>query len=83
MDINRTNYETWVVDWLDNNLTKEEVDNLLSFLDQNPDIKKDIESLKAVTLAPDPFFMRGKNELKHSPLDLSISLIEEFSVSEL
>ena len=29
MDINRTNYETWVVDWLDNNLTKEEVDNLL------------------------------------------------------
>ena len=83
MDINLTNYETWVVDWLDNNLSKEEVDALLSFLEKHPDIKKDVESLNDEHLMPGPFFMRGKNELKHSPLDLSISQIEELSVAEL
>ena len=83
MDINLTNYEIWVVDWLDNNLSIEEVDALLSFLEKHPDIKKEVESLNGEKLVPEPFFMRGKNDLKHSPRDLSISQIEELSVAEL
>lgn len=83
MNINRSNYETWIIDWLDDNLSKEAVDTLMAFLEQNPDIKRDIESLEKTRLMPEPLYVRGKNDLKHSPLDLSAEQIEGLSVAEL
>lgn len=45
MDINRNNYEVYMIDYLDGNLSPEKVDELMVFLDKNPDIKEEAEGL--------------------------------------
>ncbi|MGM0612949.1 MAG: hypothetical protein ACQESM_05535 [Bacteroidota bacterium] len=45
MKINRNNYEAYMIDYLDGNLTSAQVDELMLFLDENPDIKAEAEGL--------------------------------------
>lgn len=45
MNINRDNYEIYMIDYLDNNLSPEMVDELMLFLDKNPDIKEESANL--------------------------------------
>lgn len=45
MNINRNNYEVYMVDYLDGNLNASQVAELKLFLDQNPDIKEETEGL--------------------------------------
>lgn len=47
MNINRTNYEMYMIDYLDGKLSAMEVVDLLLFIEQNPDIKKEFELLKS------------------------------------
>ncbi|MFW6224084.1 MAG: anti-sigma factor family protein [Bacteroidota bacterium] len=46
MNINRNNYEIYIIDYLDGNLSPAQVDELMLFLDQNPDIKEEIDGLE-------------------------------------
>ena len=41
MKIDRSNYEIWLIDWLDGNLSDLQAEKLLLFLDENPDLKED------------------------------------------
>jgi len=45
MHIDRTNYEIWLVDWLDGNLDETRAKELQLFLESNPDLKKEFEDL--------------------------------------
>ncbi|MCF8217399.1 MAG: hypothetical protein K9I29_03725 [Bacteroidales bacterium] len=45
MRINRNNYEAYMIDYLDGNLTSAQTDELMLFLDENPDIKAEAEGL--------------------------------------
>lgn len=83
MEPDRSNYEIWLIDWIEGRLSDQEADLLRSFLDKNPDLKKEAESLSLPELSPSPGHFSGKNSLKRSPSDLDRSQIEYLSVAWL
>ncbi|MFU8845017.1 MAG: hypothetical protein ACNA7V_14530 [Bacteroidales bacterium] len=65
MIINRNNYETYFLSYIENRLQPGEVAELLVFLEQNPDLKTELDGLENITLNPDnQVFFRDKNRLK-------------------
>ncbi len=50
MQIDRSNYEIWFIDWLDGNLTGKEIEQLKLFLDQNPDLREEFNDLAPVNM---------------------------------
>jgi len=64
MEINRENYESIMVDYLDGNLTPEREAELMLFLFNNPDIAEEIEGLKEVTIDPSHTLYPQKKSLK-------------------
>ena len=53
MSINRNNYEAFFLDYRENNLTPEQVAELVIFLEQNPDLKEEFESFETIQMVPD------------------------------
>ena len=52
-NISRNNYEIWVIDYLDGNLDNEKERLFLHFMDKNPDLKKEFDMMRPVTLYPE------------------------------
>ena len=68
--ITRHNYEAFFIDYLEGNLTSSKKNELMSFLDSNPDIKEELQSWEEVKIIPDTNIQFAeKNTLKkdHSP----------------
>jgi hypothetical protein len=79
----RTNYEVWLIDYLDGNLTSGQVELLNEFLAENPDLKEEFEGLSSVYLpVPDRSFM-NKNSLRRSAGELSESQFELLCAASL
>lgn len=53
MMITRTNYESYFIDLLDGNLSNKQVDVVLDFLRDNPDLEEELRSLENISLKPD------------------------------
>jgi hypothetical protein len=70
MDIDRSNYEIWIIDWLDGLLTNQQAERLRSFLDQNPDLKEEVNELTSASLKPAGELFRNKDALKRAPSDI-------------
>jgi hypothetical protein len=66
IDINRLNYEEFVIDYLDGNLHHEELECLLSFLNNNPDIKEEVNELNQVNVVADSEVFINKDSIKKS-----------------
>lgn len=64
MTINRLNYEIYLIDYLDGKLTTSQVDELLLFLDQNPDIKEEFEGMEDAVLVAETSVYPNKTSLK-------------------
>ena len=71
MQLDRSNYEIWFTDWLDGNLKSFQVEQLKLFLDQNPDLRDELNDLTSVNLVSSPGSFRDKEHLKRSPSDIS------------
>jgi len=52
MTINRNNYEAFIIDFIDGNLSPALRDELLVFLNQNPDIADEIDGIDGLILTP-------------------------------
>jgi len=52
MTINRNNYELFIIDFIDGNLSPALRDELLAFLNQNPDIADEVDGIDGLTLTP-------------------------------
>lgn len=50
MKISRLNYEMFFLDYHEGNLSEEQVSALMSFLEQNPDLKAELESFEMIEL---------------------------------
>ena len=62
--INRDNYETWLMLYLDNELTAEEREAVEAFASANPFVQEELNGLKEVLLQPEfPAAMPGKERL--------------------
>ena len=64
MKVNRENYEIWIIDYLDGKLTAGQTDELLAFLEKNPDLKEEFESFEPVELQPEEVLFEQKDRLK-------------------
>jgi hypothetical protein len=63
-NINHHNYETWLMLYLDNELTASERQSVDAFLEQHPDLKQELLGLKEVMLESSvPAAMPGKHRL--------------------
>ncbi|HLN20823.1 MAG TPA: hypothetical protein VK213_07020 [Bacteroidales bacterium] len=74
--IDRSNYELWLADWLDNRLTTSQVIELNAFLDSNPDLKEEFESFSTVRLEPVQPRYVAKGKLRKSVDDISACQFE-------
>ena len=86
MQIDRSNYEIWLIDWLDGNLSEFQVEQLQAFLKKNPDIKEDFDDLDKVRDAmhwvSDKSFPY-KDHLKKKATEISESQFEYLCVAFL
>jgi hypothetical protein len=86
MQIDRSNYEIWLIDWIDGNLNDLDVAKLKSFLATNPDLKAEFDELimfkDAMHLIPKDSF-GDKEKLKKTSTDLSESQFEYFCAAYL
>ena len=62
MNINRKNYEAYFLDYRENNLSTEQVAELMIFLEENPDLKVEFDSFETFTLQPDGNIAYSKKE---------------------
>ncbi len=76
MDINRNNYETWLIDFLDGKLNTEEEAGMRLFLTQNPDIQEEFEYLESVQLEVENIVFEPKDSLKKKQIQ-PIAAIDE------
>jgi hypothetical protein len=83
MHIERSNYEIWLIDWLDGNLSEIQVEQLQHFLSENPDLKEEFEELSLFNLKPSEKSFPNKNRLQKTTLNLSGSQLEYLSVAYL
>jgi len=68
MQINRKNYEAFMLDYLEGNLSLSERTAFEVFLDENTDLKSHIFQPENLRLLPDPVFFHNKDSLKKDPL---------------
>jgi hypothetical protein len=83
MEPDRSNYEIWISDWLAGTLSPSQVEQLILFLEKNPDIREEAESMTLTHLSPGQSNMPGKDILRKSADELPPSQIEYLSVAYL
>ncbi|MBE0650099.1 MAG: hypothetical protein IH595_04580 [Bacteroidales bacterium] len=64
MKLTRENYGIFIIDYFDGNLSEAEKEQLLLFLDANPDLKKEFTDLRKVTLSKPDVTFPDKEKLK-------------------
>ncbi len=69
MEINRTNYEAYFIDYLEGNLDEGLVDSFIEFLKLNPDLKEELEMYEPVSITPSSVSFENKNQLYKEKLD--------------
>ncbi len=67
MNLNRQNYEVFLIDYLDGKLSPLESAELMAFLETNPDIKNELDGLRDVVLIDEPLSFPNKSDLKKKP----------------
>ena len=64
VDINRSNYELFVIDYIEGSLDAIDMESFAAFLDSNPDIKDEIYELESITIETENIIYKPKSELK-------------------
>jgi hypothetical protein len=83
MKIDRSNYEICLIDWLDGNLSDLEVEQLKSFLDENPELWEEFDEMAMFRLKPSVKSFPDKDNLKKTTADLSGLQFEYLCVAYL
>ncbi len=81
VDINRLNYESFVIDYLDGGLNAIETACFIAFLENNPDIKEEIAELNEVVIVSDDSAFTKKASLKKKQI-ISVDGIDEENYEE-
>ncbi len=76
MKINKNNYEAFLLDYIEGNLSAEMTAELMLFLQQNPAIESGIEDFKIISLEKEEAKFDSKNALKRKEFVLNDDVIE-------
>lgn len=71
MKIDRSNYERWIIDWLDGNLDDHQIEQISLFVAENPDLQEELKELDSALIIPPAAEFKGKSELKRTPSDIT------------
>ena len=66
MKITRENYEPFFLDFLEGNLKVDQIDQFLDFLNQNPDLKEELQAFENINIPEEKMVFSGKNQLYRS-----------------
>jgi hypothetical protein len=77
MEIDRSNYEIWLIDYLDGKLSDPEITALNHFLSANPGIKEEFDELSLFKLSDKGKIFKHKNSLKKNPSQIPESQFED------
>jgi hypothetical protein len=77
----RSNYEIWLIDYFDGTLDNNQVEELMDFLDKNPDLKEHLSENFAHSLKPANETFRFKDSLKKDSSDLAGEQFELLCIS--
>ncbi len=80
--ITRNNYEQFAIDYIENNLAEHTKADFDFFLEQNPDIKQEIQELAEIEIAPEKTKYPNKITLKKSPVQ-GLSYFEYLCISDI
>ncbi len=69
MDINRNNYELYVIDYIEGNLSSDMEQAMRTFLSENPDLAAEIDGIEEFALESEPVNSVDWSYLKKSDLD--------------
>jgi len=88
MNINRNNYETFIIDYFDGNLKPDKVSELMGFLEKNPDIKEEFSGYEIVEFAPDDEIKFGekiklKKEIVYDVNKINETNYEDYFIAKL
>jgi len=88
MEINRKNHEAYFLDYWENNLSAEQVAELMIFLEDNPDLKTEFDLFENITLKPEKEIRYSeKEDLKKATIiptdNIDIDNYEEKLVANL
>jgi hypothetical protein len=85
MEINRQNYEVYLLDYIEGQLPENMVLAMLTFLKNNPDIELEANALMENTFIPETIKFDQKDTLKKNPDNdiVGISKFEQLSVASL
>jgi len=83
MKPDRSNYELWIVDWMDGKLSAEEISILRGFLNANPDLKEEVSETGLPVLDKKDTAFMGKPGLKKTAGELPLSQVEFLSTAFL
>ena len=86
MNITRNNYEAFLIDYMDGRLDPIQSNQLLNFLTQNPDLKKEFERYENIKISPSKDIHLKKQILKRNFSDIkkiNKTNFEEFCIAKL
>lgn len=63
MNIDRSNYESFFIDYIDGTLPDELINDLLDFLSANPDLAEEVKTVSTIKLQPEKLTFPDKNSL--------------------
>lgn len=78
--IDRNNYEAFYLDYLEGNLSKENSARLKLFLEENPDLKAELEEFEMVEVSPEPVVQFNKELLKKN---ITNNNIEDYIIASI
>jgi len=73
MEVNKNNYEAFLLDYIERNLSAEMTAELMLFLQQNPAIELGIEDFKIISLKNEEEKFDAKNALKRKEFEVNKS----------
>jgi hypothetical protein len=82
--LTRNNYEIWFLDYLDGQLSNEQLDILLDFLEENPDLKAELRGVGAASLQSGSESLSQKELLMKSPEDIpGIAAMDQLCIARM
>lgn len=76
--INRFNYEIWFLDYVEGKLSVQDIRMLNTFLEQNPDLKEELDDFEIISLKKEEFVYKNKDILRKELESSDTELISEF-----
>lgn len=81
--ITKNNYEAYLLDYVEKNLSPELIAELMLFLENNPDLKEELENYEKMELVAPIIQLENKSKLKKEENLINLNNYENFIIQEI